>query len=353
MTSRRYPVLVAGYTGSAPPPELERAAREGDLAGFILFRRNVGTLEETGARVARLLGLFDEPPLVCVDQEGGRVARLGPPVVALPPARVFGDRDDPSLTRTAGHLLGSELAAIGFNVDFAPVLDVDTNPENPVIGDRSYGRDPTVVVRHARAFAEGLEAAGLMACGKHFPGHGDTDLDSHLALPRLTHDRRRLDEVELAPFRALATMLPSVMTAHVVFDALAPNVPATLSHRVVTELLKGELGFEGLVVSDDLEMKAVRESVGVADAAVQAIEAGCDTLLVCSDLAEIEAAREALARAAERSSSFRDRLADAAQRTTSMRRAFPPRPARDPAGAIAALSSSAMASRVASAFSPR
>jgi beta-N-acetylhexosaminidase len=300
--------------------------------------------------VRSLAGLFDDPPLLCVDQEGGRVARLGPPVISLPPGRAFGDLDDPSLTRAAGRLLGVELAAIGFNVDFAPILDVDTNPANPVIGDRSYGREPARVVRHARAFAEGLEAAGVMACGKHFPGHGDTDLDSHLALPRLSHERRRLDEIELAPFRALAKQLPSVMTAHVVFDALEPDVPATLSRRVVTDLLRGELGFEGLVVSDDLEMKAVKDTVGVGEAAVRAIDAGCDAILVCSDLAAIEEAQSALAKASERSSEFRERLARAARRTLRMRRAFAPRPRRDAASLIEALSSSSEAERIARAF---
>lgn len=350
MTSPSHAVLIVGYAGSEPPPELVRAARAGQLAGFILFRRNVGTLEETASRVRALAALFDDPPLLCVDQEGGRVARLGPPVVSLPPARAFGDLDDPSLTRAAGRLLGVELAAIGFNVDFAPILDVDTNPANPVIGDRSYGREPALVIRHARAFAEGLEAAGVMACGKHFPGHGDTELDSHLALPRLAHDRRRLDEIELAPFRALAKQLPSVMTAHVVFDALEPNMPATLSRRVITDLLRGELGFDGLVVSDDLEMKAVTDFAGIGDGAVRAIDAGCDAVLVCSDLAAIEEAQRALASEATRSSDFRARLERSAQRTLRMRRAFAPRPRRDAAALIEALSKSSGAERIARAF---
>jgi len=142
-------------------------------------------------------------------------------------------------------------------MDFAPVLDVDTNPDNPVIGDRSFSRDQSQVALHGMAFAEGLRKGGCLACGKHFPGHGDTDQDSHLALPSLPHDLARLHEVELLPFRAAAKSFPAFMTAHVVFSALDQDVPATLSRRVLTDLLRHELGFTGVIISDDLEMKAV------------------------------------------------------------------------------------------------
>jgi beta-N-acetylhexosaminidase len=253
---------------------------------------------------------------------------------------------DPDLVRFTGLELGRQLRALGFSIDFAPVLDVDSNPANPVIGDRAFGTDPETVVRLALPFAEGLHEAGVASCGKHFPGHGDTDLDSHLALPRLSHDRARLDAVELAPFRAAAPRLPSIMTAHVVFDALDPGVPATLSKKVVTDLLKDTLGFRGVVISDDLEMKAVSALHAVESSGVAAIEAGCDCLLVCSDVDALFRLRDALTRRAEADAAFADRLRDAAERTIAMRRAFPPRTSIDEA-ALADPRALALADRLA------
>jgi beta-N-acetylhexosaminidase len=320
-------VLVAGFDGKVAPAPVLADLAASRLAGVILFKRNLGGPEEVMALNASLIDAAPpgSPPLIGVDQEGGRVARLGPPVAALPPMRRLGARDDPRLTERAGSVLGAQLAALGFSMDFAPVLDVDTNPDNPVIGDRAFSDDPEHAAAHALAFSDGLLSAGVASCGKHFPGHGDTDLDSHLALPTLAHPRERLDAVELAPFRAAKGRIPAIMTAHVIFEALDPGVPATMSRVALTSLLRGELGYEGAIISDDLEMRAVYDHFGVAETAVRAIEAGCDLLLVCSKLDELERAREALATKAELDPSFRARLEDAASRGLALRRAFPPR----------------------------
>lgn len=266
------------------------------------------------------------PPWLCVDQEGGRVARLGPPVLALPPMAKLAAIDDPLLTRRAARILGEQLLALGFTMDFAPVLDVDTNPSNPIIGDRSFGATPEIVIRHAGAFADGLRDAGLLSCGKHFPGHGDTELDSHLALPVIAHDPDRLARVELAPFQALGERLDTIMTAHIVFTSLNRNLPATLSHDVVSSLLKGKLAYRGVVISDDLEMKAIIDHHGVEQAACAAIEAGCDALLICSRLDWLERAADALALRARQDTAFAARLEDAAERGLALRRSHPPRP---------------------------
>ena len=321
-------VLVAGFDGPCAPAELVEAASSGELGGVILFKRNLGAPHEVAALLAELVDAAPEgsPILTAVDQEGGRVARLGPPVVTLPPMRRLGDADDVELTHLAARVLGEQLAAIGFSCDFAPVLDVDTNPDNPVIGDRSFSRDPAVVTRHGAAFARGLAESSVLACGKHFPGHGDTELDSHLDLPRLAHDRARLDAVELAPFRDTRAVMPMLMTAHVVFDALDATVPATLSRAVINDLLREELGFAGVVVSDDLEMRAVSDRWGVADSAVRAIDAGCDALLVCSKPALLFEARRALVERAEEDDAFAERLNDAAARFMTLRAGAPPRP---------------------------
>ncbi len=320
-------VLVAGFPGPDAPQRLVDAARAGQLGGVILFKRNLTTPERVPETLRPLVEAApaELPLLTAIDQEGGRVARLGAPVVKLPPMRRLGEIDDPELTERAGRVLGRQLAALGLSCDFAPVLDVDTNPDNPVIGDRSFGQSPAVVIRHALAFARGLASAKILGCGKHFPGHGDTELDSHLALPRLSHDRARLDEVELAPFVAARGQIPTLMTAHVIFDALDPEVPATLSRKVITGLLREELGYDGLIISDDLEMKAVSEGWGVVDAGLRAIEAGCDTLLVCSDLDAMVATREALAARAAGDVAFEARLMNAAERSIGVRRKCPPR----------------------------
>jgi beta-N-acetylhexosaminidase len=315
--------LIAGFSGQELPAELSEAARRGEIGGFVLFRRNLVEPEQIAELTSRLIAACtaaEAPPWIAVDQEGGRVQRLGPPVLQLPPMRALGDEDDVALTEQAGRVLGRQLAALGFNLDFAPVLDVDTHAESPIIGDRSFGRDPLRVARHGAAFARGLEAAGVAACGKHFPGHGDAALDSHLALPRVSHDRERLDAVELAPFRTLAPEFTSIMTAHIVFDAIDAERPATLSRAALLQLLRGELGFSGVIFSDDLEMKAIADHQDAAEAACEAIAAGCDAILVCSRPDLCLAARDALAQRATREPAFAARLRDAAERNLGARR---------------------------------
>ncbi|MEM9068247.1 MAG: beta-N-acetylhexosaminidase [Myxococcota bacterium] len=316
-------VLVAGFPSTHAPDSIRHALARGTLGGVILFRRNIVDPRQTAALIQTLIADAATPPLVAVDQEGGRVERLKTPVLELPPMRALGVRDDRAMTQRLGRALGAQLRALGFSMNFAPILDVDTNPDNPVIGDRSFGRDPETVITHALAFAEGLRDAGILACGKHFPGHGDTDLDSHLALPTLRHDRDRLNQIELAPFRA-ATDLPSWMTAHVLFEALDPEVPATLSRHVIHELLREEIGYEGVVISDDLEMKAVQDHWGIVNSGLKAIEAGCDVLLVCSDVDACFELRSALASRAETDGTFRARLAEAAERSRALRAGAPP-----------------------------
>lgn len=313
-------LLIAGYPAGAPPDEIREALRSDALGGVILFSRNLrGGPYAAAEEISELAEIAAFTPFVAIDQEGGRVQRLRNPVLELPPMRALGDRDDVELTRAAARALGAQLAAIGFNVDFAPVLDVATNPKNEVIGDRSFGADPQLVARHGVAFARGLRDAGVLGCGKHFPGHGDTREDSHFELPALPHDLARLREVELVPFRAAAGAIGSIMTAHIIFRALDPERPATLSRRVITDLLRGELGYDGLIVSDDLEMKAIADHYSVGRAAVEAVAAGCDLLLICKTVSLLAEARDALAEAASKDSTFEARLREAAGRARRAR----------------------------------
>lgn len=333
--------VVIGALEGEVLPEVTRAwLAEGRLGGVTLFGRNVRGPAQVASLCRAIVAAApaDLPPVIAVDQEGGRVARMKAPVLELPPMRRLGVIDDPDLTLRAGRVLGRELAALGFNLDFAPVCDVDSNPDNPVIGDRAFARDPERVAAHAVAFARGLREGGVLACAKHFPGHGDTTTDSHTELPVLGHDRARLDAVELPPFRAAVEAgVDVVMTAHVVCRGVDADRPATLSPPLLA-ILKDEMRFGGMLVSDDLNMKAIRP-LSVGEAAVRAVAAGCDAVLVCRHDERIDEARQALADEARRSPAFLARLRDAVDRCLRVRRAAPPAPAPDDATLTALLGS--------------
>lgn len=279
-------LFVVGFEGTALPRRVGRLVDEWGLGGVIYFSRNVETPSQTRALSDRLQSRAEAagvPPLfVAIDQEGGPVSRLrwG---TTLPSAMALGATRDEALARAAGEAVGAELRSLGVNVDFAPVLDVNNNPSNPVIGVRSFGEDPALVGALGSRVAAGIQERDLVACGKHFPGHGDTDVDSHSELPVFPHDRARLDRTELPPFEAaIDAGVDAIMTTHVAFPALTGSEtrPATVSEAVVTGLLRDDLGFDGLAVTDCLEMDAIADGVGTTEAAVQAIAAGCDLLTV-------------------------------------------------------------------------
>jgi beta-N-acetylhexosaminidase len=271
------PLLWIGFDGKIPTPEAARLIHQG-VSGVILFARNVGTSDETRTLVRELKAIAPGPLLLSVDQEGGRVARLTEGFTRFPALREIGGKS-PDEVRAIGRQLGAEVRGAGFDIDLAPVVDVDSNPANPVIGERSFSRDPHVVASLGAAMIEGLQEH-VAACAKHFPGHGDTDKDSHYDLPRLPHALDRLRACELVPFKAaVAARVACVMTTHVVFDALDPGVAATMSAPAI-RLLRDEVGFGGVCVSDCLEMKAISEHFGCGTAAVRAVSAGVDALLV-------------------------------------------------------------------------
>jgi beta-N-acetylhexosaminidase len=250
----------------------------------VLFARNLTEPQPVRELIEGLHALApaDAPLIVSIDQEGGRVQRLRDPWTVWPPMRRVGEHGAVGDTRALGSAVATELRATGIGLDFAPVMDVDSNPANPVIGDRSFSPRPGDVIEHGVAFIEGMQEAGVAACAKHFPGHGDTISDSHLELPRLEHDLDRLREVELPPFAAsIAAGVASVMTAHVLFPRLDRKRPATLSPDVMN-LLRGELGYDGFCFTDDLEMGAVADNFSVEERVYGPLRAGVDGLLVCS-----------------------------------------------------------------------
>jgi beta-N-acetylhexosaminidase len=296
--------LIGSMPGTTIPVELRSLAREFDLGGVILFSRNVEAPEQVAELAAESEALGrTQPAWVSVDQEGGRVARLKAPFTRWPPMATLGraGKEGEVLAERFAKALANELLAVGISLDYAPVLDIHTNPKNPVIGDRALAERADDVANLGGAIIRALQGAGLAACGKHFPGHGDTSTDSHFELPLVEHAPDRLRAIEFEPFRAaVAAQVAFIMTAHVLVPSLDERRPATLSPHIVQALLRDELKYEGVILSDDLEMKAVSAQYPVPESAVEAIRAGCDGLLICSGDLDLQARTlEALVRAVE------------------------------------------------------
>jgi beta-N-acetylhexosaminidase len=258
-----------------------------DPHGFILFKRNCETPDQVAALTAALRASVGRPDApVLVDQEGGRVQRLGPPHWRpMPAAARFGElaSRDAAAGREAvyvnARLLGDELAACGITADCAPVLDLSYPETHEIIGDRAFGASPALVVDLGRALSDGLAASGVLPIVKHIPGHGRARVDSHLELPRVSASQAELEASDFAPFRALADA-PWAMTAHIVFEAIDPERPATVSPRLIDEVIRGSIGFDGVIVTDDLSMQALSGSIG--ERAQAALSAGCDLALHCN-----------------------------------------------------------------------
>jgi beta-N-acetylhexosaminidase len=317
--------VVAGFPGHTASDDLRRLIDAFDLAGVIYFARNAAEPSQVADLSREVQALAREWPFwIAVDQEGGRVARLKAPFTVWPSANTLGRSGQEALAGRYAATLAIELRAVGVNLDFLPVLDVLTNPANPVIGDRALSGDPDVVARLGTAIVRGLEDSGVAACGKHFPGHGDTAVDSHEALPLVEHDRRRLEAVEWVPFRAaIAAGVSALMTAHLMVPALDADARATFSPRIVTGVLKQDLGFGGVVFSDDMGMKAATGDIGLPEATVAAVRAGCDCVLLCNSTADEQwAAIEALIRACERGEIPQARIDDAFARQRAMKERF-------------------------------
>jgi beta-N-acetylhexosaminidase len=310
-------LLIGSLPGKTVTPEMRSLAREFSLGGVIFFARNIEAPEQVAELSHDVQGLASSLPLwVSVDQEGGRVARLKAPFTVWPPMATLGRSGDEGLARRFATALATELRAVGITLDYAPVLDIHTNPKNPIIGDRALAEDAASVARLGAAIIDALQNNGVAACGKHFPGHGDTSVDSHLDLPLVEHPPDRIRRVELVPFRdAITAGVAFIMTAHVLVPSLDEEKPATLSRRIVQGMLRDELGYPGVILSDDLEMKAIAATYQVPDAAVQAVAAGCDGLLVCSGKPEVQAAvLESLIHAVEQQVVPVTRLEDALKR---------------------------------------
>ena len=317
-------MVCVGFDGPALNDHI-REVLDAGVSGVVLFARNAtshSALGEISSAIKSYATAIGSRVFVSIDHEGGRVVRLRDGMTTVAAMREVGRIGAPEAHRV-GALFARELRSANIDLDFAPVVDVDSNPSNPVIGDRSFHSDAAIVSECARAFIDGLQAGGVAGCAKHFPGHGDTDVDSHLALPRLPHGLARLREVELPPFRAAARAgVASIMTAHVVFEALDSGIPATMSRKAIECVLRTEIGFQGVVFSDCLEMSAIADGMGTGEAAVRAVEAGVDCVLVCHRRDRQRNAIEALAQAMESGRLARARIDEAIGRIDHMMDAF-------------------------------
>ena len=327
-------LLVAGIEGTQLGQDAVQAVQDYQVGGVILFGRNV----ESAWQLAELTnGLKDlngdyTPLFLCVDQEGGRVDRMPPEVERTPSAWSVGQTlDTEGVGAAYGALLAEECAAFGFNMDFAPSLDIWSNPDNTVIGDRAFGNDWEWTAFFGMSAVESMEEqGGVIPVVKHFPGHGDTLVDSHVALPVVDKSLEELWQSELVPFNMTLNQedyfgaqagpsAPAVMVAHILLSQVDPDYPASLSHRVVTGLLREEMGFDGVVCTDDLTMGAVSNTYGMGEAAVLAVEAGCDLLLVCHGADNLTAARDALLEAADSGRISPERLDESVKRILSLK----------------------------------
>ena len=288
-------MIMAGFEGTTLTPETEDLICKHHVGGLILFSRNyenpeqlhtlIRNLQEVAASTSTGLPLF-----ISVDQEGGRVARLTEPFTKYPPLCCVGHAQSEDLAYRFGQSLAAELVDVGINIDYAPVLDVHTNPDNPIIGDRAIASDPKTVAKLANSFIEGFRDKGMIPVGKHFPGHGDTHVDSHLDLPTVKRDAATLEAVELVPFRdTIAQGLEVIMTAHVIYTAWDAKNTATFSKIILQDILRKKLGFQGVIMSDDLEMKAVEKYFPFDAFPRMGIEAGLDMFLICNSVEKVRA----------------------------------------------------------------
>jgi len=318
-------LFVVDFTGQTPTRDVVRLIEHDGVGGVILFDKNVAsprqvavltnTLQEVAAAAKR------PPLLVSADQEGGPVVRLREGATHFPSAMAFGAAASEAFVASAAGVTARELRAVGIRMNLAPVLDVNNNPANPVIGVRSFGEDAGRVGRLGAAAVRALQASGVLATAKHFPGHGDTSQDSHLELPVVPHSAAHLETVELAPFRAaIAAGVGAVMTAHVVYPALdAERRPATLS-PVILRILRHRLGFAGLIVTDSMAMRAITDRLSPGDAAVQAVLAGADVILACGTTAAQDEALGAVRHAVDRGRISPDRIAESTSRVQAAKR---------------------------------
>lgn len=318
-------MIVAGFEGTSLPESIRKMLENGRISGVILFTRNYeapAQLKELCDSVIAAARPGPVKPFIMVDHEGGKVQRLKTGFTVWPPMRNLGETGSEDVASELGTAFAGELAPFGINVNLAPVVDVESEPTNH-IQDRSLGKDPELVARLSSAFIKAMQSGGLGACAKHFPAYGCAPGDSHFELPKVSEGLDVIEKRDLVPFRAAVEAdVGFIMTAHAIFEKIDPYYPGTLSEKIVSGMLKGELKFKGVVVSDDVEMGAISKNYPFEDAIYMSVKAGCDLLLVCHKLELVERAFETIIKAAEHSALVPDRLYDAVERVLAAKKRF-------------------------------
>lgn len=320
--------FITGITGPSLSSNEQTFLKNNSLGGIILFKRNIESMEQLIALNTSIIESSDDPPLISVDQEGGRVARLRGICTDLPPARKLAEAflKDPHLAYRIGALQARELATLGFNLNFAPVCDVMNHDENEVIGDRAFSNDANTVALFSSHYIKGLQEAGVAACAKHFPGHGATSVDSHLALPILDTDVNTLWSRELIPFKsAISANVATIMTAHIITSSL-DSLPATMSEKTLDFLLRKELSFRNVVISDDLDMKAVADNYSLTEILYESMRASVDFFIVGNDLKKTEDAIGVLQNLIDHDENIRECATRASLRIARLRERFVGKP---------------------------
>lgn len=312
--------VVAGLSGTYVDEEFQSLAERG-LGGAILFSENITDSEQLVELTNEIkASAADIPILIAMDEEGGSVTRLPDDVLSMPSAYTLASSGDTDYCELAGQNLGSQIQAFGLSTGFSPVLDIWSNPDNTVIGTRSFGTTADDVCTYGIAMLQGIMSTGTIAVAKHFPGHGDTDVDSHYGLPIVTKTKAELEEMEFLPFKeAIANDIPGIMAAHILCSEIDDEEPASLSKTMITDILKGELGFNGVVFTDDLTMGAIAEKYTPDVAAVKALNAGCDMLLVCFEYENADNTINAIIDAVNSGELSEERLDDAVLRILTMK----------------------------------
>jgi beta-N-acetylhexosaminidase len=319
-------MVIVGVDGYTVDNNATAMIEKHHVGGFILFGRNVQNAEQllTLINSLKIANSKNNVPLfISVDEEGGRVSRMPDELVKLPSNKTIGQINSENLSYKIGSLLAEEIKAFGFNMNFAPVLDVNSNPQNPVIGDRSFGSDEKVVSRLGVQTMVGLQANYVIPVVKHFPGHGDTSVDSHIGLPFIGHDMNRLASLELVPFKkAIDNQADAVMIAHILLSKIDAKNPASLSKTIITYILREQLGFKGVVITDDMTMGAIVENYNIGEAAILSVNAGSDIILVCHGYDNAAGVIDALIKAVEEGVIKMERINESVYRVLELKNKY-------------------------------
>ena len=319
-------LIIAGFDGTTADDEVKSLISEVKVGGVILFSRNV----ENASQVVKLNNDIKEmnkenkyPIFISVDEEGGLVSRMPSEFKDIPTSMDIAKFNDEDLSYDIGKVIGKEITSLGFNMDFAPVLDINSNPDNPVIGKRSFGDNEEIVSKLGIATMRGLKDSDVIATVKHFPGHGDTDVDSHVGLPVVKNDLKRLKSFELVPFKkAIDAGVDMVMVSHIMLPKVDEKNPATLSKTIVTDILRKDMNYDGVVVTDDMTMGAIINNYDIGDAAVKSINAGADIVMVCHKLDNVTAVRDAIKEAVKNGTITEKRLNKSVERILKLKNKY-------------------------------